>query len=309
VGRRFLGDVARKCALTSESRFIDSFETRIADIDSVDIDKLHALSMSVAWPHRREDWQFLRDFGQGIAAIDEIGRILGSAMWFPYGDRFATIGMVITSPRLQMLGAGQWMMNHVLAQTSSRAIGLNAPRSARRLYASLGFVAERTVYQSNGEAVVPPQGLLPPEARLRALASDDLDEIAALDRVAYRADRTHVLARLLEVSKGVALVRGDRIVAFSLCRRFGRGHLIGPLVAANDDDAIAVTRPHVADHAGTFLRLDTRQKSGAFAEFVAQAGLPVYDTVTSMSLGRPWLVEETGGETPIIYALVAQALG
>jgi GNAT superfamily N-acetyltransferase len=293
----------------TNSKRLDSFELTIADITEADLDALHALSMSVGWPHRAEDWQIARELGKGIVARDAIGRVLGSAMWFNYAPDFTNIGMVITSPRLQMLGAGQWMMNHVLAQTSSRAIGLNATRSARRLYASLGFVAERTVYQCNGEAVVPPQGLLPPEARLRALASDDLDEIAALDRVAYRADRTHVLARLLEVSKGVALVRGDRIVAFSLCRRFGRGHLIGPLVAANDDDAIAVTRPHVADHAGTFLRLDTRQKSGAFAEFVAQAGLPVYDTVTSMSLGRPWLVEETGGETPIIYALVAQALG
>lgn len=35
-------------ALTSESRFVDSFETRIADIDNVDIDKLHARSLSVA---------------------------------------------------------------------------------------------------------------------------------------------------------------------------------------------------------------------------------------------------------------------
>ncbi|PDT82401.1 GNAT family N-acetyltransferase [Sinorhizobium sp. BJ1] len=293
----------------TNSKRLDSFELTIADIAEADLDALHALSMSVGWPHRAEDWQIVLELGKGIVARDAIGRVLGSAMWFNYAPDFTNIGMVITSPRLQMLGAGQWMMNHVLAQTSSRAIGLNATRLARRLYASLGFVAERTVYQCNGEAVAPPQGLLPPGARLRALTSDDLDEIAALDRAAYRADRSHVLARLLEVSKGVALVRGERIVAFSLCRRFGRGHLIGPLVAANDDDAIAVTRPHVVDHAGTFLRLDTRQKSGAFAEFVAQAGLPVYDTVTSMSLGRPWLVEETGGETPIIYALVAQALG
>jgi len=103
------------------------------------------------------------------------------------------------------------------------------------------------------------------------LAGGDLDEVTALDLAAYNAGRTHVLARLLDVSKGVALVRGDRMVAYSLCRRFGRGQLVGPVVAANDADAIAVTRLHVADHAGSFLRLDTRQKSGAFAEFLAQS--------------------------------------
>ncbi len=288
---------------------LDSFELTLGDIAEADLDALHALSMSVGWPHRAEDWQIVRELGRGVVARDAIGRVLGSAMWFNYAPDFAIFGMVITSPRLQMLGAGRWMMDHLLAQTGSRAIGLNATRSARRLYESLGFVAERTVYQCNGDAVVPPDGSLPPATRLRALTRDDLDEIAALDLAAYNAGRTPVLAHLLEVSKGVALVRGDRIAAFSLCRRFGRGHVIGPVVAANDDDAIAVTRPHVAEHAGTFLRLDTRQKSGAFPEFLALSGLPVYDTVTSMSLRRPWLVEEKGGETPIIYALASQALG
>ena len=293
----------------TNSKRLDSFELTLSDVTDADLDALHALSMSVGWPHRAEDWQIVRELGKGIVARDAIGRVLGSAMWFNYAPDFTNIGMVITSPRLQMLGAGRWMMNHVLAQTGSRAIGLNATRSARRLYSSLGFVAERTVYQCNGEAVAPPAASLPPETRLRALARDDLDEIAALDVAAYRAGRRHMLARLLEVSKGVALVRGDQIAAFSLCRRFGRGHLIGPLVAANDQDAVAVTRPHVADHAGTFLRLDTRQKSGAFADFLAQSGLPVYDTVTSMSLKRPWLAEEAGSEKPIIYALATQALG
>ncbi|OAP36358.1 GNAT family acetyltransferase [Sinorhizobium glycinis] len=293
----------------TNSKRLDSFELTISDITDADLDALHALSMSVGWPHRAEDWQIVRELGKGVVARDAIGRVLGSAMWFDYAPDFTNIGMVITSPRLQMLGAGRWMMNHVLAQTGSRAIGLNATRSARRLYSSLGFIAERTVYQCNGEAVAPPDGSLPPGTRLRALARDDLDEIAALDVAAYRADRRPVLARLLEISKGVALVRGDQIAAFSLCRRFGRGHLIGPLVAANDEDAIAVTRPHVADHAGNFLRLDTRQKSGPFAEFLAQSGLPVYDTVTSMSLRRPWLPEEAGSEAPIIYALATQALG
>ncbi|ASY72077.1 N-acetyltransferase [Sinorhizobium fredii] len=293
----------------TNSKRLDSFELTIADIAEADLDALHALSMSVGWPHRAEDWQMVRELGKGIVARDAIDRVLASAMWFNYAPDFTNIGMVITSPRLQMLGAGLWMMNHVLARTGSRAIGLNATRSARRLYGSLGFVAERTVYQCNGEAVAPPEGSLPPGTRLRTLTRDDLDEIIALDLAAYNADRTHVLARLLGVSKGVALVRGDRMAAYSLCRRFGRGHLIGPVVAANDADAIAVTRPHVADHAGSFLRLDTRQKSGAFAEFLAQSGLPVFDTVTSMSLRRPWLVEKTGSETPIIYGLATQALG
>lgn len=57
---------------------IDAFEIRLVDIRTVDIVQLHALSIAVRWPHRAEDWQFLLDNGQGLAALDEIGRVLGS---------------------------------------------------------------------------------------------------------------------------------------------------------------------------------------------------------------------------------------
>jgi len=97
----------------SNSITIDAFEARAVEIDTVELEQLHALSIGVAWPHRAEDWQFLRDVGHGIVAHDEIGRVLGSAMWFPYGSDFATVGMVITSPRLQALGTAQWLMKRL----------------------------------------------------------------------------------------------------------------------------------------------------------------------------------------------------
>ncbi|SCB61968.1 Acetyltransferase (GNAT) domain-containing protein [Rhizobium aethiopicum] len=298
-------------ALTSESRLVDSFETRIVEIDSIDLDKLHALSMSVAWPHRREDWQFLREFGQGIAAIDEIGRILGSAMWFPYDRRFATIGMVITSPRLQANGAGQWLMGHALNQVAGRNLGLNATRAARRLYLSLDFVREAPVFQCQGEAISPPDVELPAGAMVRPVEAGDLQAIAELDSLAFGTDRTPLLARLMPHSKGVVLVRAGRIEAFSLCRRFGRGHVVGPVVARSEADAIAVVHPHVLEHAGSFLRLDTREKAGMFADFLSRCGLAIYDFVTTMSLGDPWLpvLGRDAGHQPKTYALVSQALG
>ncbi len=32
-------------------------------------------------------------------------------MWFPPREECATIGMVITTPRVQALGGGRWMMD------------------------------------------------------------------------------------------------------------------------------------------------------------------------------------------------------
>ena len=64
---------------------LKSFELVARDIREVDVKLLHALSIAVGWPHRPKDWDFLRRAGQGIVAVDGIGRVFGSAMWFPHG--------------------------------------------------------------------------------------------------------------------------------------------------------------------------------------------------------------------------------
>ncbi len=296
--------------MTSRSLVIDSIQMTIVDISEAELDQLHALSIGVGWPHRAEDWQFLRCVGKGVVAVDDIGRVLGSAMWFPHGDKFATVGMVITSPRLQANGTGQWLMRHAFGRLEGYNLGLNATRAARRLYLSLGFKAEKVVFQCQGEAREPEIAVALPGANLRAVRSDEIAAVGKLDREAYGANRSPVLSELLDHSRNVGLFRNGELEAFALCRPFGRGHVIGPVVACDDEDAIAVTRPFVAEHAGRFLRLDTRQKDGRFAEFLSRCGMPVFDTVTTMSLGQRWVAEDPGpARRPRIYALASQALG
>jgi GNAT superfamily N-acetyltransferase len=295
-----------------EAKEIDAFEMRLADIGTVGVEQLHALSISVGWPHRAEDWEMLRNIGSGIVALDEIGRVLGSAMWFPHGDTFATVGMVITSPRLQALGTGNWLMQTVLSRLGDRMLRLSATRAARRLYLSLDFKPERVVYQRQGEATDP--GAVPALASgavIRPLETADLDAIIHLDAAGFGVARPRLMADVLSQSEGFGLFRGDRCEAFALCRRFGRGHVVGPLVSASDGDAIAVLAPHVAKRRGQFLRIDTHRESGEFTAFLSRAGMPVYDTVLTMSLGRSCFIDPNSAspDRPVTYALVSQALG
>ncbi len=295
----------------SDSLRVDAFSMHIGDIHDVELDQLHALSISVQWPHRAEDWEFLRQTGSGIVALDEIGRVMGSAMWFPHGDAFATVGMVITSPRLQTNGTGQWLMARILDEVEGRRLSLSATRAARRLYLSLDFKPEKTLYQCQGEARISKDfALLPLEGTVRQLAADDLLAVCRLDAAAFGADRSQLIGRLNAQSIGYGLFRGMDLQAFALCRPFGRGHVVGPVVASNDADAIAVVAPHVACHAGQFLRLDTHMESGEFASYVSQCGMIVYDTVLTMSFGKHpsnKIKSATGMATT--YALASQALG
>lgn len=295
----------------SGSLKIDTFSMRVGDIEGVELDRLHAHSLAVGWPHRAEDWQFLRESGQGLVALDEIGRVLGSAMWFAHGTDFATVGMVITSPRLQTLGAGQWLMKRVFDKVAGRDLRLNATRAARRLYLSLDFQPEKTVYQCQGIARVQTT-VGPPNNRgdVRSLVENDIAAVIALDAAGFGVRRAALIERLFAHSAGYGLFKGDTLNAFALCRPFGRGYVVGPVVAESDADAVAIVRPHVADHSGSFLRIDTHMDHGEFAAFLSHSGMPVFDTVLTMSLGKrlsDFAID--GAVAPVTYALASQTLG
>jgi GNAT superfamily N-acetyltransferase len=286
---------------------LKSFELFARDINDVDIELLHALTISVRWPHRQKDWEFLRQVGRGIVAVDGIGRVFGSAMWFPQGEDFATIGLVITTPRAQAQGGGRWLMNQVLEQCGTRNLALNATHAAYPLYVSLGFTSEAIVDMRQGE-VRPALHRLPSlDGKLSNLPSDRQAEIVAIDARAFGANRAGLLAALAEVSSTVVLWRGGEIVGFSMCREFGRGHQIGPTVAQNDHDAAHLTAAHLKNLRGRFARVDTRERDGAFAEFLEKSGLSIAETVTTMSRGRRFL--NRASHKPWTFGLAGHAVG
>ncbi|WFU20505.1 GNAT family N-acetyltransferase [Bradyrhizobium sp. CB3481] len=285
---------------------VKSFELAARDINDVDVKLLHALSIAVGWPHRPKDWDFLRRAGQGIVAVDGIGRVFGSAMWFPHGREFATVGLVITSPRTQAQGTGRWLMKQVFERCGERNLSLNSTDAAYHLYLSLGFRKEAVVYQWQGEVMspVPPVPVL--DGELTSLAAQNVEEIAALDERAFGTSRQRLLALLSEGASICVLRRGGEISGYSMQREFGRGHVIGPIVASNDRDAIHLTAVHLKDLVGRFARVDTREQTGPFADFLQQSRLGMIDTVTTMSKGRRFLNRKENESW--VYGLAGHAL-
>ncbi|KFF49318.1 hypothetical protein GY26_08785 [Gammaproteobacteria bacterium MFB021] len=289
----------------SNSQRVDAYLAEARPLDSGDLDHLHQLAVSVFWPHRARDLRLLMSLGQGYLALDEIERVLASGMYFEMGTDFAMIGMMMTAPRLQARGAGRWLLDRILADCAGRDLRLNATRQAYRLYASAGFVPVVTVHQRQG--LVPEAGL--PEIStvypVRALQKNDLPALQALDRVAFGAERHAVLGALFAVSEGTLAVRDGAPVGFALIRDFGRGRVIGPVVAQDEAMAMALIAPLIQRHPGQFLRIDTSCDSRVFVDFLNAAGLLEYDTVTQMRLGK-----QRGGDGPVrTFGLAAHTLG
>lgn len=295
-----------KAGMRPGDRFrVDNFTATAHRIGLADRALLHELTVGVFWPHRWRDLDVFISLGEGYLATDEIGRALGSAMCFRAGDDFAMLGMMVTAPRLQTMGTGRWLLQRVMDDCTDCDLRLSATRQGYRLYKDAGFVPLGTIWQHQGvgrpiHSPDPVPGLV-----LREMEAGDTAAIRALDAYAFGAARDRTIDAMLRLSDGMVVETGGEIRGFAVRRRFGRGWVIGPLVAETESIAMMLTAPLIQRSEGEFVRLDMSIESEMFGAFLSAAGMGVHDTVTEMYLGqqrRPL----TG---PQLFGLAAHSLG
>lgn len=260
------------------------------------------LSSALGWPYRAEDWRFAFELGHGVAVETEAG-LAATALWWPYEPAFASFGMIIVTPALQGRGIGRLLMDELLRQAEGRTIILNSTREGYRLYERLGFVPCGQVNQH--QAVLQ---AAPPELRsngaIRLLRREDIGAIRDVDWRASGMGRTQLLDALLAIGKFAVIEREGRVSGYACVRRFGRGVVIGPVIARDATDAKALIATLAADHRGDFVRIDVPAASG-LSPWLEQIGLRHVDQVVAMVRGKP--PARTGDA--ILFALSNQSLG
>jgi GNAT superfamily N-acetyltransferase len=271
-----------------------------------DIPAAHALSMSVKWRHRADDWRFAVRLGRGLAAIAANGELAGTALAFEFGAESATIGMFIVSPAHQHHGIGRGLLVRLKDRLGPRLLLVHASDEGRPLCEALGFSHMGTIHQHQGAAFQPPLVSLPPGERLRPIGANDTSRLAALASRASGLDRAELMPALLDVSSGIALDRDGELIGFALFRRFGDGHVIGPVIAPESADqsrAKALISYWLALNAGMFVRVDTPARLG-LSSWLEGLGLPMVDTIEQMALNGPPPADDTLRQ----FALTNQAV-
>ncbi|EPC03422.1 hypothetical protein L861_17950 [Litchfieldella anticariensis FP35 = DSM 16096] len=263
----------------------------------------YQLSQAVRWPHRLEDWQFLHRVGSGFVA-ERNGQPIGTALCWCHGDDYGSLGMVIVSPEAQGNGIGGELMNRLLEELGERNILLCATPAGQPLYERLGFKAIGRIHQHQG-TIAPPEVIAPPEGEdIRPIENNDGPRLAELAAHACGMPRAALLDSLLNVSEGIVLDNDGELTGFALMRRFGRGYVIGPVVALDVDRAKAMTSYLIGLCVDSFVRIDVPDSS-ELSPWLNEIGLVQVDTPVVMVRGAPPHADPSMRQ----FAVSGQAIG
>ena len=133
----------------------------------------------------------------------------------------------------------------------------------------------------------------------------DLPAILELDHAASQMDRSSLYNALMTTGRFAIFGGPQRITGCAAVRRFGRGKVIGPVVAQSNSDAKRLISFVMSQTTGQHIRIDTDTDQG-LGPWLVQCGLPKTGSGVRMQKGAR-LMQKT--EPATIFALASQALG
>ncbi|RPE02872.1 N-acetyltransferase [Candidatus Pantoea deserta] len=270
-----------------------------------DLEHCYRMTQQLKWPHRPEDWQQALALGEGVV-IEERGKLLGSAILWRWGERAATIGLVIVDNQQQGRGLGKQLMLTLLEKVPDHNVRLHATEMGKGLYEKLGFVATGQIFQHQTRSLESvPSVMIPTGLTLRRAQAQDAPALTALDRQAHGMLRPQLIAHIVGQHQTVLLEDVQaKVQGFASLRRFGHGWAIGPIIAADLPVAQALVASLMQGLRGEFVRIDT-DAALPLAAWLATLGLAQVDNPTTMVRGTPWMPQAGGMQA---FGLMTQAM-
>jgi GNAT superfamily N-acetyltransferase len=264
-----------------------------------DLPRVMPLVASVGWPHRAEDVAPALALGKIWRAMDpDTGDLLGIAVWWPMEPNAGRVGLVIVSPDAQGHGIGRALMDRVLDDTGPRSLKLLATKEGQPLYEKLGFKSVGRSQKHQGVF----EGTPKPHPTVARAGIEDLAAIARIDERVLGVNRGDIPRHLFETGEVNVLHKDGEISGFAILRPFGKGYVLGPLVAESEGDALALL--HATVKPG-LLRVDRFTEAEHLGERLSGLGLKGLE-VTDIMVRGDW---PAGDATLRAFAMASHAWG
>lgn len=218
-------------------------------------DALELLELA-GWPHRLRDLTALFEIGEGFVILAGAS-IVGMGMRWLWGPDEASLGLIAVHPSWRGRGFSKHLMNALCTGLEHRSVRMQITPPVPEWAIRLGFSHIGDIARLEGRAALPPLVALPEGYRLRPAGSKDLPLLTSLDTAATGMTRGKMLQSWQpNALAAMVLDHPDGARGFALMRRFGRGAVIGPVIAPCIETAKALIAQLAAMADGRFLRLD-----------------------------------------------------
>lgn len=209
-----------------------------------DIDTMLDWAASEGWnPGLDDAAAFLAADPEGFFVAEADGAPVACISVVNHSADFAFLGFYICHPAHRGRGIGLRLWQHALKHAGDRTVGLDGVAAQEANYARSGFLRYGATHRM--------EGVLTPceDNRITAADPSDLSALLALDQAANGYARPGFLATWISPSehrRSLVLRDGQHPSGFATARRCRSGIKIGPIVAKDAEDALALARASVA---------------------------------------------------------------
>lgn len=271
-----------------------------------DVDFAAALTAAEGWTGESREViaGFFHYDPQGCFLAEQDGERAGICIAVNYG-RSGFVGELVVVPKARGGIIGPRLLDAAidyLHDNGTEDIHLDGVLGAVPYYQRVGF---RPICRSRRFVGTPPRGESPP---VRPMRGDDMDEVCALDQIAFGADRSYFLRLRFRLYPRLARVyeSGGRISGFVMGLETGEKISVGPWIAdapCPDPTALLRSLSSVADRPMRIGILETHERGIRLLESLGGFQEHPHSMRMSMGSGRSL------GQSRQAFAVCSPAMG
>ena len=265
-----------------------------------DIPAAMQLKDAAGWNQTEEDWRRLLTLEpNGCFAAVKDGRLVGTTTTTTYSNDLAWIGMVLVDPQQRRQGIATQLMNVALDYLKDKVatVKLDATALGKPVYERFGFrvesVFERWSGISNAESA-------------EKTDRDGIHNLLALDRVAFAADRSKLIEKLIDdACVPPVLLRAPEgaLNGYALARKGTKADYVGPVVTKNPQHVESLLDQVLSELQGRRIYIDLNTECGVTTSVLSERGFVKERDLIRMSAGArpektsPFVIAIAGPET------------
>jgi len=282
-------------------------EIRVERLRGEQIGDIVALSSYIGWDYNREEIETIFDSGIVYGVWNERDELIASAAIILYGEKLASIGMVIVHPDYKGRGIGKAITNSCIKSVSVQTpIMLIATDEGKPLYEKLGFRAVSYVSKYICNSYNVNDYCVGNEDYIMNYEECDLEEIIKLDEYAFGTNREEFLTKRMMQSEQCIVVKDkeQNALGYGLSVQTPENKIIGPVVAKNDEMAMRIGHHLAREHHGK-LRIDVPEGKEGFMKELEITGFKKVNTPPIMMKNSNELLKRSNE----LYSIAAQIFG